>query len=130
MRLYIFTSFITFLLISLFPAENAKITATNVKNKVEQAVPALDSLKIDEKGVDRLTKIGIISEAENDTFKKILQVTKDIDPKNITDFGYDGTKELDYIQKHGTKKAKVGKTEYWFLKKWLAVKREYKQRNY
>lgn len=124
MRLYIFTSFITFLLISLFPAENAKITATNVKNKVEQVVPTLDSLKIDEKGVDGLTKIGLISQDKNDTLKKILKDTKDINPENITDFGYDGTKELDSIQKHGTKKAKVGKTEYWFLKKWLAVKEE------
>jgi hypothetical protein len=125
MRLYIFTSFVTFLLISLFPAESAKITATNVKNKVEQVVPTLDSLKIDEKGVDGLTKIGIISQKENDTLKKILQVTKDIDPKKITDFGYDSTKELDSIQEYGTKKAKVGKTEYWFLKKWLAVKEKH-----
>ena len=124
MRLYIFTSFVTFLLISLFPAENVKNTFTNAKNKVEQVVPTLDSLKIEEKGVDGLTKIGVISQKENDTIKKLLQDTKDIDPKNITDFGYDGTKELDSIQKHGTKKAKVGKTEYWFLKKWLAVKEE------
>ncbi|MDO9276347.1 MAG: DUF3667 domain-containing protein [Lutibacter sp.] len=129
MRLYIFTSFVTFLLISLFPAESTKITVTNVKNKVEQVVPILDSLKIDEKGVDGLTKIGIISQKENDTLKKILQETIDIDPKNInpkniTDFGYESTKELDWIQKHGAEKAKVGKTEYWFLKKWLAVKEE------
>ena len=124
MRLYIFTSFITFLLISLFPAENAKITVTNAKNKVEQVAPTLDSLHIEEKSVDGLTKIGIITQKENDTLKKILQVTKDIDPKNITNFGYKGTKELEWIQKHGNEKAKVGKTEYWFLKKWLSVKEE------
>ncbi|WP_372769239.1 DUF3667 domain-containing protein [Lutibacter sp.] len=124
MRLYIFTSFVTFLLISLFPAENAKITVGSVKNKVEQVVPTLDSLKIDEKGVDGLTKIGVISQKENDTLKKILKVTKDIDPKNITDFGYKSTKELEWVQKNGKEGAKVSKTKYWFLKKWLSVKEE------
>jgi len=54
-------SFITFLLLSLFPAENAKITVTNAKNKVAQVLPTLDSLHIEEKSVDKLTKIGIIT---------------------------------------------------------------------
>jgi len=53
-----------------------------------------------------------------------LQVTKDIDQKNIINFGYKGTKELEWIQKHDNEKAKVGKTEYWFLKRWLSVKEE------
>ncbi len=123
MRLYIFTSFVTFLLISLFPAKNAEIM-TSAKSKVENAVPKFDSLKIDEKGVDGLTKIGLISQKENDTLKKILKNTKDIDPDKITDFGYKGTKQLDWIQKNSTEKEKLGKTEYWFLKKWLAVKEE------
>ena len=122
-RLYIFTSFVTFLLISLFPAENAK-TMTTAKNKVENAVPVLDSLNIDEKGVDGLTKIGLISQKENDTLKKILKDTKEIDPNKITDFGYINTEQLDWIQKHSAEKEKLGKTEYWFLKKWLAVKEE------
>ncbi|MDP3358878.1 MAG: DUF3667 domain-containing protein [Lutibacter sp.] len=123
-RLYIFTSFVTFLLISFFPAGNAKKAVTNVKNKVEQVVPALDSLKIDEKGVDGLTKIGIISQDKNDTIKKLLKDTKEINPEKITDFGYKGTKQLDWIQKHSAEKEKLGKTEYWFLKKWLTVKEE------
>ncbi|MDF1517811.1 MAG: DUF3667 domain-containing protein [Lutibacter sp.] len=123
MRLYIFTSFMTFFLISLFPAENAKII-TGAKSKVENVVPKLDSLKIDEKGVDGLTKIGIISQGKNDTLKNILKNTKSINPEKITDFGYKSTKQLDWIQKNGSEKVKVGKTEYWFLKKWLAVKEE------
>lgn len=123
MRLYIFTSFVTFLLISLFPSENVKIM-TSAKSKVENVVPTLDSLKIDEKGVDGLTKIGIISQKANDTLKKILKDTKDIDPEKITDFGYINTKQLDWIQKNGSEKVKVSKTEYWFLKKWLSVKEE------
>jgi hypothetical protein len=123
MRLYIFTSFITFFLLSLFPSENTKISITPIKEKTEHVAPTLDSLHIEEKGVDGLTKIGVISQKSNDTLKKILKETT-IDPKKITDFGYNSTKELDWIQKNGSEKAKVGKTEYWFLKKWLSVKEE------
>lgn len=124
MRLYIFTSFVTFFLISLFPAENAKIIVTNVKSKVEEVVPSLDSLKIDEKGVDGLTKIGLISKEKNDTIKKILKDSKDLNPEKITKFGYKDIKQLDWIQKHSAEKEKLGETEYWFLKKWLAVREE------
>jgi hypothetical protein len=122
-RLYLFLSFITFFLISLFPDESADVTVKPDKRKSEKAsVPTLDSLRIDEKSVDGLTKVGLISEKNNDTIKKILQDPKDINPKEITDFGYKNTNELDSIQKHGAEKIKVSQTEYWFLKKWLAVK--------
>ena len=124
-RMYLFLSFITFFLISLFPDENADASVMPDKNKKEQVrVPSLDSLHIDEKGVDGLTKVGLISEENNDTIKKILQDPQEINPQEITDFGYKNTGELDSIQKHGTEKVKVSPTEYWFLKKWLAVKEE------
>lgn len=124
-RMYLFLSFITFFLISLFPDENADASVMPDKNKKEQvSVPSLDSLHIDEKGVDGLTKVGLISEENKDTIKKILQDPQEINPQEITDFGYKNTGELDSIQKHGTEKVKVSSTEYWFLKKWLAVKEE------
>ncbi|MBK5209373.1 MAG: DUF3667 domain-containing protein [Flavobacteriaceae bacterium] len=123
MRLYIFTSFITFFILSLFPSENNKISIAPIKKNTENVIPTLDSLHIEEKSVDGLTKIGVISQKSNDTLKKILKETN-IDPKKITDFGYNSTKELDWLQKNGTEKAKVNKTEYWFLKKWLSVKEE------
>lgn len=122
-RLYILTSFITFFLLSLFPSENTKINVVPNKEKKEHAAPTLDSLHFEEKSVDGLTKIGLISQKSNDTLKKILKETN-INPKKITNFGYKSTKELDWIQKNGTEKAKVSKTEYWFLKKWLSVKEE------
>jgi len=124
-RLYLFLSFITFLLISLFPEDSTDGSRKPDKNKREQvSIPTLDSLHIDEKSIDGLTKVGLISEENNDTIKKILQDPKEINPKEITDFGYKNTKELDSIQKHGSEKVKVSSTEYWFLKKWLAVKEE------
>jgi hypothetical protein len=123
MRLYIFISFTTFFLLSLFPSENNKISIEPVKEKTENVAPTLDSLHIEEKSVDGLTKIGVISQKSNDTLKKILKKTK-IDPNKITDFGYRDTKQLDWVQKNGTEKSKVNKTQYWFLKKWLSVKEE------
>ncbi|MET0759579.1 MAG: DUF3667 domain-containing protein [Flavobacterium sp.] len=124
-RMYLFLSFITFFMISLLPDESADDSVKIDKNKTKQIiVPSLDSLHIDEKSIDGLTKVGLISEENNDTIKKILKDPKEINPKEITDFGYKNTNELDSIQEHGSEKVKVSQTEYWFLKKWLAVKEE------
>lgn len=124
-RLYIFISFITFLLISIFPNETVKIKdIPKVKIGNEVIVPTIDSLHIEEKSVDGLTKVGILSQKNNDTIKKILQQTEEIDKKEVADFGYKSINELDSIQKNGTEKVKVTSTEYWFLKKWLSVKEE------
>lgn len=120
-RLYIFISFLTFLLISLFPIDSA---VKSEAKKGQIIVPTIDSLHIEEKGVDGLTKVGILSQKNNDTIKKILQQTDEIDVKEVADFGYKSVTELDSIQKNGTEKVKVSSTEYWFLKKWLAVKEE------
>lgn len=130
-RLYIFISFVTFLTISLFPAEtlNKRDLLTVQENNKELVIPTIDSLHIEEKSVNGLTKVGILSQKNNDTIIKILQQTTEIDTgktdhKEVADFGYKSVKELDSIQKHGDKEIKVSTTEYWFLKKWLAVKEE------
>ena len=120
-RLYIFISFITFLSISLFP-----ITSEGkIEPKKDQIlIPSIDSLKIKEKGVDGLTKVGILSLKNNDTIKKILEKTDEIDVNEVADFGYKSVKELNLTQKNGKEKVKVSSTEYWFLKKWLTVQEE------
>lgn len=124
-RLYIFISFITFLLLSLFPNETVTIKNTPKETtKNELIIPTIDSLHIEEKSVDGLTKVGILSQQNNDTIKKILQQTKIIDKKEVADFGYKSVNELDSIQKNTNEKLKVSSTEYWFLKKWLAIKED------
>ncbi|WP_367768959.1 DUF3667 domain-containing protein [Flavobacterium sp. WC2421] len=129
-RLYIFISFVTFLLLSLFPTSDTKeVTIPITIEKTQVNIPSIDSLHIEEKSVDGLTKVGILSQKNNDTIKKILLQTTKIDTtkinkKEVADFGYKSINELDSIQKNGAEKAKVSKTEYWFLKKWLAVKEE------
>jgi hypothetical protein len=129
-RLYIFISFITFLLISLFPNENLTQIELSTIVKTNLTIPKIDSLHIKEKSVDGLTKVGILSQNNNDTIKKILFQSDNIDKndttnkKEVADFGYKSITELDSIQKHGLEKSKVSETEYWFLKKWLEVKKE------
>ena len=129
-RLYIFISFITFLLISLFPNHTEKETAVPIIiEKKQLTIPSIDSLHIEEKSVDGLTKVGLLSQKNNDTIKKILLQTTTTDTtevikKEVADFGYKSINELDSIQKNGNERVKVSGTEYWFLKKWLAVKEE------
>jgi hypothetical protein len=130
-RLYIFISFVTFLTISLFPTEtvNKKEVLTTRENKKELVIPTIDSLHIEQKSVNGLTKVGILSQKNNDTIIKILQQTNELDSakinkKEVADFGYKSITELDSIQKHSDKEIKLSKTEYWFLKKWLVVKEE------
>lgn len=120
-RLYIFISFITFLSFSLFPTN---VLEKKEVNNEKVTAPSLDSLNIREKSVDGLAKVGIISDKANDTIKKILKEPEEIDVNKVTDFGYDSVNQLDSIQKNGSEKLKVSSTEYWFLKKWLAVQEE------
>jgi len=126
-RLYIFISFITFLLISLFPNHVNERTLIAADKKEQLIIPTIDSLHIEEKGMDGLTKVGILSQENNDTIKKIIVQTKDVvnaktAEAEVTNFGYKSSSELNSIQKHGSTQTKVSGTEYWFLKKWLKVK--------
>ncbi|MFC4722101.1 DUF3667 domain-containing protein [Geojedonia litorea] len=124
-RLYIFISFITFFLISLLPNKTIEVESALKETSTHKiAIPSIDSLNIEEKSIDGLTKVGILSQQNNDTLKKILNQTKGIDKKEVADFGYKSINELDSIQKLGGKEKKISLTEYWFIKKWLNVKQE------
>jgi hypothetical protein len=124
-RLYLFISFITFLAISLFSADNIDTkaeTSSNKEVKFEPTnIPTIDSLHIQEKGIDGLTKIGIISQDNNDTLKKILKDTIKIDTKGLINIGLVNKKELDSLQKEGSDHVEAKSIKYWFLKKWLAT---------
>ncbi|HLF53397.1 DUF3667 domain-containing protein [Flavobacterium sp.] len=82
-RLYIFISFITFFLITIFPNKASNITTIKEADTVNQ------------------------------TEKKEV--------KDFLFFGYDSTKELDSIQKHGAKSDKLSSLQYWAIRKGLAV---------
>ena len=124
-RLYIFISFLTFFCISLLPKQTTLSTTTGQEaaNK-ELAIPSIDSLHIEKKSMDGLTKVGILSQQDNDTLVKIINQIKRKDTIGLVDFGYESTSELDSIQKFGREEEKVGSSKYWILKKWLTVKEE------
>lgn len=127
-RLYLFISFITFLSISLFPNETGNKSGYKPK-KNQIMVPSIDSLHIEEKGVDGLTKFGIISQENNDVFKKLFFQSKKVDTnfkvkKAVNIFEFKTINQLDSIQENSSQRNKVTKSEYWFFKKWLKVKNE------
>jgi hypothetical protein len=130
-RLYIFISFITFLLFSLFPNKpllNKESIPIRVDNK-EVVIPTIDSLHIEEKSIDGLTKAGIISQKSNDTIIKILEQTNEIrtnktDEKEEADFGFKSVKELDSVKNTSADNPIISSSEYWFLKKYVEVKED------
>lgn len=130
-RLYIFISFISFFVFSLFPTAPSvrkEPISISVNNK-EVVIPTIDSLHIEEKGIRGLAKVGIISQKNNDTIIKILQQSNEVDASKIAkneqaDFGYKTVKELDSVQNTDVDNPIVSDTEYWFLKKWVEVKEE------
>jgi hypothetical protein len=124
-RLYIFISFITFFLISLFPTKTIEANKATIDLSTNEVViPSIDSLHIKEKSIDGLTKAGVLSQENNDTIKKILNQLKGTDKKEVADFGYKSISELDSVQKQSGQEKKLSAGEYWFLKKWLTVKEE------
>ena len=136
-RLYLFISFITFLSLSFFVVDIHKVEETPKTKEVKVTnVPSIDSLYIKEKGIDGLTKIGLISQKNNDTIKKILKESAEIhteeyhakEKKAIDNtsqrglkLGYKNLAELEAMQKKGLEGLDENSTKYWFLKKWLTV---------
>lgn len=139
-RLYLFISFIAFLSFSIFadsPLSNED-TPKAIQTK-ENNIPSIDSLYIKEKSIDGLTKIGLITQNNNDTIKKILKESdiihlkeihsKEIHSKENSDkglfkLGYKNLAELDSLQKTDSDNLNLKATKYWFLKKWLSVEEE------
>ena len=76
------------------------------------------------RGIDGLTKIGVLSQDNNDTIKKLLKETKEINSKGIINLGFKNINELDSLQKSGAENIKVNSTKNYFLKKWLTIEEE------
>lgn len=124
-RLYIFISFITFFIISVFPNKIEDIKTSSKEKSVSQTnIPSIDSLRIEERGIDGLTKIGVISQENNDTIKKLLKETKEINSKGIINLGFKNINELDSLQKNGADNIEVNSAKNYVLKKWLTIEEE------
>lgn len=121
-RLYIFISFITFLLIAIFPSEinssektNEKKSTITTKNKsFQNIITKNDSVKknqtdsIEEE--DGVQDFGFNSAEQLDSIQ------------SFQDFGYDSVEQLDSIQKNAPESKKLSDFSYWMNKKFQIVK--------
>ena len=104
-RLYIFISFITFLLIALFPNEESKSGEIGEK----EATPKTENINE--------TKHEKIKNNPKDAIK-----TKKKESVTLDNISYSSVKELDSIQKQASESEKLSDFKYWIVKKILIVK--------
>lgn len=113
-RLYIFISFITFLLISLIPetieSREPDYTANSMKIESEKRAAIL-------KNATTLLAVDSLEQKRLDSIKKRKEKFDD-----LFRFGYRSQKELDSIQKFGSADDRLSGLEYWVVKKGLQVK--------
>jgi len=119
-RLYIFISFVTFFLITLFPPSSPDFMNVDSKKVIEK-----NDIRKEEK-LDKEITSESLSEKNLDSIQKTINYSKVKEEKanNFFNFGIKSVRELDSIQKFGKQGDKFNSFEYWFLKKWLAVKEE------
>ena len=115
-RLYIFISFVTFFLITLFPPTSSDFINDDSKNKIEKTEQPQE-MKIKEIAAENTSK------KISDSVQKAILKSKIKEEKanNLFNFGIKSVRELDSIQKFGKQGDKFNSFEYWFLKKGLTV---------
>lgn len=122
-KLYIFISFVTFLLLTMFPNETENNIKIDPKTESTKDNIAIDSLKSKEAKIKTLLVKKSITKTESDTLLKNIEEHKEeIVDANFLDFGYNSVKQIDSIQKYGSKKEKLSDFQYWINKKFQLVK--------
>lgn len=121
-RLYIFISFVTFLLIAMFPVHVNDNTneAFDYDNIQEQASTLSDSLK-NNKDVKGLLDSNAISNQDRKDIQEVLSNPK-AQKGSLIKFGYKSVKQLDSIQKYGPKSEKLSDFSYWLNRKIQVIK--------
>ena len=121
-RLYIFISFITFLLIAIFPGEinssektiEKKSTITTKNKSFQNTITKNDSVKKNQTGSNEeeegVQDFGYNSVEQLDSIQ------------TFQDFGYDSVEQLDSIQKNAPESKKLSDFSYWMNKKFQIVK--------
>jgi hypothetical protein len=115
-RLYIFISFVTFFLITLFPPASSDFINDDSKNKIEKTEQPQE-MKIKEIAAENTSK-KISDSVQKAVIKSKIKEEK---ANNLFNFGIKSVRELDSIQKFGKQGDKFNSFEYWFLKKGLTV---------
>jgi hypothetical protein len=121
-RLYIFISFVTFFIITVFPSnkdelidlnQTSEVQKTDKNGKIIDSTISNKSIKLSEylKSIEEEQKKNKLSNAEQN--------------EGFINFGYKNLKELDSLQKFGPPEDKLGDFEYDIIKKSLVVKERY-----
>ena len=138
-RLYIFISFITFILIAIIPSNDKFVNINKAKpnkNGIHFSTKKDDKNDPDEKPIDKkeeslsaeeikineLKKLGVLNAKDADSIGKLIKVAKEgkkIKNNDATVFGYHSVREMDSIRK--IKPHEISDFEYWLNKKVLTV---------
>ncbi len=126
-RLYIFISFVTFLVMSMLPdGIEEEIKKDETKN-IETKKTGNSFIKIQENEVkekntspqeNKLTSLfeeGKLSKKEYDTLMSYTKKSREMNNFHFGKEKYGSIKELDSVQKYGEKK--LGRIEYWIVRK-------------
>jgi hypothetical protein len=116
-RLYIFISFITFFLISVFPNHDSDFLEIDSKKPMEKMVTEKE-IKANE-----IIPPGYLSKEELDSIQKTINESKEISTKKDNSFniGIKSVRELDSIQKFRKENDKFSSLEYSFIKSIVTV---------
>lgn len=131
-RLYIFISFVTFLLISLMPNKNGEgdfidITQTQTSSSIVNNKLIIDTISQNKIGLKEFLKSKSITQKINDSIQKRIDDAKVKDDENDGFFntGYKSVKQIDSLQKFGKENKKMGSFEYWITRKAQYVEDNY-----
>ena len=121
-RLYIFISFVTFFIMTVFPTnkdELLNLNQTSTVQKIDKNGKKTDSV-ISKKAL----KMSELLKAEEESKRK-NNLSNEEQNEGFINFGYKNLKELDSLQKFGPAEDKLGDFEYNIIKKTLEVKARY-----
>ncbi|MEI7510157.1 MAG: DUF3667 domain-containing protein [Flavobacterium sp.] len=121
-RLYIFISFVTFFLITVFPNEGDDFVKINNGKYKKEKKDIVDkkNLSAEESKIIELKEKGILSQQVSDSLRKLIKESKEKSPnKDFTAFGYHSVKEMDSIR--AIHPNDISDLVYWLNKKAFAV---------
>jgi hypothetical protein len=124
-RLYIFISFVTFFIMTVFPTDKDELVNLNQNSTVQ--ITDKNGKNIDSLISKKTIKMSEFLKAEEELQKK-NKLSNAAQNEGFLNFGYKNLKELDSLQKFGPSDDKLSNFEYDIIKKTLEVKARYSRR--
>jgi hypothetical protein len=124
-RLYIFISFVTFFIVTVFPNDKDELVDLNQSSTVQ--ITDKNEKKIDSIISKKAIKMSDLLKAKEESQKK-NKLSNAEQNEGFLYFGYKNIKELDSLQRYGPADEKLDEFEYGIVKKTLEVKAKYNQK--